>query len=59
MEKEYIKIASLPDGEEIVSTTTFGGRFYWNFKFPFRHYREPKYFVATRNAIYTVEIINK
>lgn len=58
MNKEYIKIASIPDGEEIVTTTTFGGRYYWDSKFPFRHYREPKYFIATKNAIYTIELTN-
>lgn len=56
MNKEYIKIASIPENEEIVSTTMFSGRIYWNFKFPFRHYKEPRYFVATKNAIYTIEI---
>ena len=54
MKKEYIKIATIPEGEKIVSTTTYGGGIYWDFKFPFKHYKEPRYLVATENAIYEI-----
>lgn len=57
MKKEYIKIASIPSDKKIVATTTFGGHNYWNFKYPFHHYKEPRFFVATEDAIY--EITNK
>lgn len=56
MQREYIKIASIPESEEIISVTTFGGYFRYDFKYPFRHYVEPRYLVATKKAIYQLEI---
>lgn len=55
MKNEYIKIASIPEGEKIVAMTTYGGFFYWNWKYPFRHFKESRYLVATEKAIYQIE----
>jgi hypothetical protein len=52
MKKEYIKVASIPDGERIVSTTIYGGGYYWNWVYPFKHYKSPSFIVATDIAIY-------
>lgn len=57
MKKEYTKIASIPDGEKIISMTQYGGGHYWDLKYPFRHHREPRYLVATEKAIYQIEIV--
>lgn len=57
MKKQYIKVATIPKGEEIVDAITYGGGYYWNYKFPFRHYKEPKYLVATKKAIYQLDTI--
>ena len=54
MIKEYIKIASISEGEKIVSTTQYGGGYYWSFKYPFKHYKQPRFLVATENAIYEI-----
>ena len=62
MTKEYIKIASVPKDERIVSTTMYGGYSYWDFRFPFKHYKTPRFLVATEKAIYEVisgEDVNK
>jgi hypothetical protein len=49
-------LGGVPEGEEIVSTTTFGGYYRWDGKFPFRHYVQPRYLIATRDAIYQLAI---
>ena len=54
MEKKYIQIAEIPNGEKIVSAITYGGGWNWNWKYPFIHYQEPRYLVATEKAIYEV-----
>lgn len=54
MKKEYIKIATIPQDEKIVSTTTYGGGYYWSWVFPFKHYKAPRYLVATEKAIYEI-----
>ena len=56
MKKEYTKVASIPDGEKIVSTVTWGGWHYWSMKYPFQHYKQPRYLVATDKAIYEITI---
>lgn len=56
MEKEYIKMASVPEDEHIVAMTQYGGFYYWNFKYPFKHYKEPRYLVATQKSIYEIHI---
>lgn len=56
MQKEYKKVATIPSDEKIVSTTVFGGGYYWNWKYPFKHFKQPKYLVATEKAIYQLEI---
>ncbi len=45
----------IPKEEKIVSTITYGGYYYWDFKFPFRHYKEPRLYIATETAIYTYD----
>lgn len=56
MRKEYIKIASIPDDEKIVAMTQYGGFFYWNWSYPFRHYKKPRYVVATEKAVYQIDV---
>lgn len=56
MKKEYMKIASIPEDEHIVSMIQYGGGYRWNFKYPFKHYVEPRYIVATNKAIYQITI---
>lgn len=52
--KEYRVIAEMPKNEKVVSTTQYGGFNYWNAKFPFHHYKEPRFLVATESAIYEI-----
>lgn len=54
--KNKILLAKMPEGETIVSTTTFGGYFRYDFKYPFRHYVEPRYFIATKDSIYQLTV---
>ena len=49
------KSVSMPKEEKVVSTVAYGGYYYWDFEFPFRHYKEPKLYIATETAIYTYE----
>lgn len=49
------KTVSMPREEKVVSTVTYGGYYYWDFNFPFRHYKEPMLYVATETAIYTYD----
>lgn len=57
MKMEYTKIASIPQDEEIVSMIQNGGYFYWDFKYPFRHYKEATYLIATKKAIYEIKFM--
>lgn len=36
----------------------YGGFGYWDFKYPFKHYKEPRYLVATEKAIYEITTSN-
>jgi len=54
-DRKFTTIVSLPK-EKIVSMVSFGGGDYWDWKFPFRHYRTTSYIVATENGIYKLEI---
>lgn len=54
MKKEYRKLMTISEGEKIITCSTYGGFFYWSLKFPFRHYKKPRYLVATENAIYEI-----
>ena len=54
--KNKTLIAKVPEGEEIVSTTTFGGYYRWDTKFPFRHYVQPRYLFATKDSIYEIKL---
>lgn len=56
MKSEYAKLASIPEDEKVVSAITYGGFYYWDLKYPFRHYKEPRYLVATEKAIYQLQI---
>ncbi len=56
MQKEYVRLASVPEDEHIVAMTQYGGFYYWNFKYPFKHYKEPRYLVATQKSIYEIHI---
>ena len=59
MKKEYTKIATIPEGEKVVSMIEYGGFSYWDFKYPFKHYKEPRYLVATEKAIYEITTMIK
>ncbi len=52
MENRYTKLASIPDDEKIVAVTRMWGGFYWDFKYPFRHLKEERYFIATEKCVY-------
>jgi hypothetical protein len=54
MNKEYLKIASVPKDEKIVACISYGGFYYWSWKYPFYHYKEHRYLVATEKAIYEI-----
>jgi len=56
MKREYIKIAIIPEDEKIVSMIQYGGFYHWNFKYPFRHFTEPRYLIATEKAIYELTV---
>lgn len=46
------QLMTIPKDEEIVSTTVYGGGHYWSLKYPFKHYKKPRYLIATKNAVY-------
>jgi hypothetical protein len=52
----YLHVFESPNGEKIVSMIEYGGHYRWDFKFPFRHYVEPRRFIATEKAIYQLII---
>jgi len=56
LQKEYIKIYSVPEGEKIVTAITYGGFYRWDFKFPFIHYVQKRHLVATEKSIYQLLI---
>jgi hypothetical protein len=54
MKYNHIQIAKPKDEEAVIATTVFQGSYYWNFKYPFRHYKEPRLFYATSKAVYEI-----
>lgn len=59
MKKEYIKIASIPEGEIVVSAIEWNSnKIYWDFKYPFRHKISSNYIIATQKSVYLLNISN-
>lgn len=54
--KEYKRILEIPEDEKVVSVIRYGGGYRWDFKYPFRHYVEPRYIIATEKSIYQMEV---
>ncbi len=54
MKKEYTKIASIAPEEKIVAMISIGGYWYWNWKYPFRHYKDFRFMVATEKGVYEI-----
>ena len=47
-----MKKTKLPVGIEVTGVVKLGGYYYWNWKFPFRHFKKEEVRVFTKNAIY-------
>jgi len=40
------------DATEVKSVTRIGGYYYWNWKFPFRHFEKERLLIVSKNCIY-------
>lgn len=53
-----INYSHLPKDIDIVAAVKLGGYYYWNWKFPFRHFKKEEIRVFTKNGIYTLKSSN-
>jgi len=50
--KGLISMPMPKDATEVKSVTRIGGYYYWNWKFPFRHFEKERLLIVSKNCIY-------